>query len=211
MTTIPSIPELRTTWGSRDASTRSTALAAIGLLANGAPVTQEALAAATGLSREEIAAYFDKAQRKGVEVEDGAIVGSALTLRPTRHRFGVRGNQLYTWCGFDALFLPIMLGDRAHVSSICPVTGETITLTVEPDGTTSDVSPSGTVVGIVGEDITSCCDVTGPDSDICTQMPFFATRAAGEQWLVNHPGVAIVDLHVARQIAQAYVIGECCT
>jgi hypothetical protein len=36
-------------------------------------------------------------------------------------------------------------------------------------------------------------------------MPFFASRDAGHRWLVDHPGVAIVDLDTAREIARAYV------
>jgi hypothetical protein len=38
-------------------------------------------------------------------------------------------------------------------------------------------------------------------------MPFFASREAGERWLADHPGVAIVDLDDARSIARAYVAG----
>lgn len=141
----------------------------------------------------------------GVEVEDGAIVGAALTLRPTSHRFRVRGHDLYTWCGFDALFLPILLGERAEMTSTCPVSGVAIRLTIEADGTVSAATPAEVVGGIVGEDVMSCCTAAGADSDICTQMPFFASRDAGERWLADHPGIAIVDLDSAREIARAYV------
>lgn len=207
----PSITDLRATWSRRDYSTNSQSRAAINLLADGKPVTPQAAAAATGLSLEEVEAYIENARRKGVEVEDGAVVGAALTLRPTGHRFRVRGNDLYTWCGFDALFLPVMLGERAEVASTCPVTETEIRLTVEPDGTVSTVTPSTVVVGIVGEEITSCCSAAGPHSEICTQMPFFASREAGEHWLVDHPGVAVVDLSDAREIARAYVQEGCCS
>jgi len=61
------------------------------------------------------------------------------------------------------------------------------------------------VVGIVGQQVTSCCTTTGPQSEVCTQMPFFASRDAGERWQADHPGVAIVDLDDARSIAHAYV------
>lgn len=121
----------------------------------------------------------------------------------------MRGNQLYAWCGFDALFLPIILGEPADVTSICPVTGTQIRLTVESDGTVSATVPDTVVVGIVGEQVTSCCPVAGPGSEICTQMPFFASREAGERWQANHPGTAIADLDQARQIARAYVTGSC--
>lgn len=169
------------------------------------PVTAEALAAATGEPVARARAHIEAAAGLGYEVEDGTLVGAALTLRPTRHRFRVRGHHLYTWCGFDALFLPIMLGERAEVASTCPITGTDITLTVEADGTPSAASPQSAVVGIVGHDVTSCCTTTGPQSDVCTQMPLFASRQAGEQWQTGHPGVGIVDLLDAREIARTYV------
>lgn len=205
----PSIAELQTTWSRRDYTTKPAMRTAVKLLADGRPATPTALAAATGMSIEEVQAYIENARRAGVEVEDGAVVGAALTLRPTEHRFRVRGNDLYTWCGFDALFLPIILGERAEVTSTCPVTGAEIRLTVETDGTVSAVTPAAVVVGVVGEEVTSCCSAAGPGSEICTQMPFFASRQAGERWLPDHPGVAVVDLDDAQRIARAYV-QECC-
>lgn len=107
------------------------------------------------MTGDEVRAFIETARRCGAEVDDGAVVGLALSLRPTRHRFRVRGIDLYTWCGFDALFLPIMLGERAEVASTCPVTGAEIRMAVEPDGTAREVEPSTVVVGIVGEEVTS--------------------------------------------------------
>ena len=205
----PTVAELQAAWGRRDYSTNDASRAGIDLLADGKPVTATMLAGAIGVSVDEARSYIENVQRMGVEVEDGAVVGAALTLRPTQHRLRVRGNDLYSWCGFDALFLPIMLGERAEVTSTCPVTGEAIRLTVEPDGTVSSAEPSTVVVGIVGEEVLSCCSVSGPDSDDCTQMPFFASREAGERWLADHPGVAVVDPDDAREIARAYVQGCC--
>lgn len=66
-----------------------------------------------------------------------------------------------------------------------------------------ELKPDTAVVGIVGDEIISA--VSGPDAEDCTQMPFFASREAGERWLADHPGVAIVDLDDARAIARAYV------
>lgn len=203
--TTPTTADLQATWTNRRAFNDGVTKAAIALLKDGRPATPRALAATTAASLEQVMASIDNARKVGVEVEDGAIVGAALTLRPTEHRFHVRGNDLYTWCGFDALFLPIMLDERAEVMSACPVTGAQIRLTVEPDGTVSAATPAGVVVAIVGEGITACCSVAGPGSDICSQMPFFASRDAAERWLTDHPGVGIVDLDTARRIARAYV------
>jgi alkylmercury lyase len=206
--TTPTIAALKATWTGRSLFADVVTRAAIDLLADARPATPHALAGKTGVSLDQVTTAITHARSMGVEVEDGAIIGAALTLRPTSHRFRVRGNDLYTWCGFDALFLPILLGERAEVASTCPVTGVDIRLTVEPDGAVSAATPAEVVVGIVGEDVTSCCTAAGPGSDICTQMQFFASRDAGERWLDSHPGVAVVDLDSAREIARAYV-GAC--
>lgn len=201
--TTPTIADLKATWSQH---ANDLERLAVNLLADGAPATPAALAAATGLSAEQVEAAIDEARGQGVEVEDGAIVGAALTLRETEHRFRVRGNDLFTWCGFDALFVPIILGEQADVVSTCPVTGTEIRLTVEADGTVSAASPAEVVVGIVGEEVTSCCAVAGHGSAICAQMPFFASREVGERWLTDHPGVTIADLDEAREVARAYVL-----
>jgi alkylmercury lyase len=201
----PTVDELRDFWGRQDLIAEAALRNGINLLANGQPVSPEALAAVMGIPLKDACSYIDLARSTGLEVENGAVVGAVLTLRPTPYRFHVRGNDLYTWCGFDALFLPIMLGEPAQVASTCPVTGTPIRLTVQADGTVSDVTPGTVVVGIVGEQITASCSVVGPDSAICSQMPFFVSREAGERWRADHPGVAIVDLNDARSIGCAYV------
>jgi alkylmercury lyase len=203
--TIEQLLQAARSQGRREYSTNHISRAAIDLLADGAPATPSALAEATGLTIDQIRTHVEHVRGEGAEIEDGAIVGLALTLRPTGHRFRVRGNDLYTWCGFDVLFLPIILGERAEAVSTCPVTGTEIRLTVEPDGTVSAAVPETTVVGIVGEEVTSSCSVSGPDSAICTQMPLFASREAGQRWLADHPGVAVVDLAEAREVARAYL------
>ena len=202
----PGIVDLMAMWSRRDYSTNSLSRAAIHLVADGEPATADALAAATGTSLDEVRAYIEDARARGAEVENGAIVGLALTLRPTAHQFRVRDNGLYTWCGFDALFVPIMLGEAAQVLSTCPVTGTPIRLSVDADGTVLSATPDTVVVGIVGEEVTSCCPVPGPESAICTQMPFFASRQAGERWLAGRSGVAIVDLEDAQNVARAHAL-----
>jgi hypothetical protein len=55
-----------------------------------------------------------------------------------------------------------------------------------------------------GDDIPSCCPSTRPQSAVCAQMPIFASRDAAQRWLSDHPGVAILDLQDASEIARAY-------
>ena len=40
---------------------------------------------------------------------------------------------MHTWCAWDTLFLPALLGETAEVRSTCPVTGSVVELVVAPD------------------------------------------------------------------------------
>ena len=69
------------------------------------------------------------------------------------------------------------------------VRGHQIHLTIEPDGTVAHVDPANTHVAIVGPEIASGCDTTGPGSDVCTQMPFLSSATAGQNWLRGRTGI----------------------
>lgn len=75
------------------------------LLAAGEPVTVEALAAAVGLRLCKVTRRLAAVPDTEYD-EQGRIVGQGLTLRPTRHRFTVAGQELYTWCALDTLIFP---------------------------------------------------------------------------------------------------------
>lgn len=211
--TIPTRDDLLSVWSSQTCGyvvgdpRDDFAAAVLDRLADALPVDAGYLAAATGLELSQVRQRIVAAAEAGFETRDGAIVGAALTLNPTPHQFTVRGHDLHTWCGFDALFLPILLAERAAVRSTCPVTGEVIRGMVEPDGS-AVAEPSTTQVGVVGPDVISCCQATGPDSEVCTQMPFLSGADAGDIWLQGRNGVAVVDLADATKLAKAYA-GPC--
>jgi hypothetical protein len=48
------------------------------------------------------------------------------------HEFRVKAQMLCTWCAWDSLFIPIVLGDTAHVSPPDPQTRELVRVTVSP-------------------------------------------------------------------------------
>ena len=48
-----------------------------------------------------------------------------LATMPMHHRFEVDGRELSTWCAWDSLFIPEILGRSARVASLDPENGET--------------------------------------------------------------------------------------
>lgn len=208
--TTPTVRELLDAWTSRSAATRvgqadNRHRAALQLLADGEPVEPADIASATGQPVAHIETWLARMAAAGNEIdEQGRLVGAALTLRPTTHQIRVRGNDLYAWCGFDTLFLPILLQESAAISSTCPVTARPIKLEVRPSGEVLNVQPATTMVAIVGPAVLDGCEKAGPSSAICTQMPLLADPRAGQQWLQDRPGVAIVDIDTAATLARAY-------
>lgn len=177
------------------------------LLSEGEPVSAERYAAEVNLPVEQIQEGFKQARVSGAEIdEDGNLIGNALTLKPTRHHFDVDGKQLYAWCSLDTLFLPGLIGKTAQVKSTDPITGETISLTISSEGV-SNLKPATAVSSIVVPGMTSHCEScvphqTGPESAVCSQMHYFASRASAEQWLRDHPDVAVLTVHEAFELAK---------
>jgi len=102
-----------------------------------------------------------------------------LSINPTAHQFKIGAQSLYTWCVFDALFLPAILGQPAVSTTACPATGRRIELTINPDGVES-ASPPLPVMSIIAPDTDACCsDLRGA---FCSQINFFTDRAAFSSW-----------------------------
>jgi alkylmercury lyase len=154
---------------------------AIRLLAKGEPVDLERLATASGWRVEDIDAALDE-QTSAERDEHGRLVGLALTLRPTSHRFTVDGRTLYAWCASDTLMFPAILGRPGTVDSTCPRTGQPIHVELTPERV-ERVDPAGAVVSAVRP--------TGTLADVRTQTchhgHFFSSSAAAARWRNEHP------------------------
>jgi alkylmercury lyase len=154
---------------------------AVRLLAEGEPVELERLASAARWPAEDVDAALD-AQTSAERDDQGRLVGLALTLRPTPHRFIVEGRQLYAWCASDTLLLPVVLGRPAVVKSTCPQTGQPIHVEVGPDGV-KEVDPATAVVSAV-RPADESADVR---ADACVHGHFFSSTGATTSWSEAHP------------------------
>lgn len=157
------------------------ALATYRLLARGEPVQVEDLAAATRLESDRVERWLEDIS--AIYRDDGgrivAFWGLALPEMP--HRFEVGSARLHTWCAWDTLFLPALLGETARVRSTCPVTGREVTLTVSPERVES-LDPIDTRVSMLAP-------ASGFEADVlqtfCHHVHFFASPEAGERWLAE--------------------------
>jgi hypothetical protein len=130
-----------------DHEQRRLALATYRRLARGIPASPVEIAEDAGIETEKaqriladwIGVYSDEAKR---------VIGFwGLTIAKMVHRFEVDGTQLYTWCAWDTLFLPELLGKSARVESVCEASGKPVRLTVSPkrvESVGSNKTSSGT-------------------------------------------------------------------
>ncbi|MCZ4570206.1 organomercurial lyase MerB [Rhodococcus erythropolis] len=167
------------------------------LLAEGEPVTVAELATASGQPEDAV--------RRGLSAvpdteydDDGRVLGLALTLRPTPHRFTVAGRQLYTWCALDTLFFPSLIGKAATIESTSPGGGTVVRVTTGADGTITSVQPDTAVLSLlIPED-------EGPvRSSFCNQVHYFASREEARPWLDTHPDGEVLDIEAAHRVGAA--------
>jgi alkylmercury lyase len=150
-------------------------------LAQGRPIATEEIAASANLPEADVERFLRP--QPGTEWDDdGRLVGFGLTLRPTKHRFMVGGETLYTWCASDTLFFTVILGYSTVAESTCPATGEQIRIGLTPDAVVS-VTPKDAVVSQRYHDGLPA-DVR---AQVCDHGHFFSSPVAAKTWAVEHP------------------------
>jgi alkylmercury lyase len=169
--------------------------AVLRLLAEGAPVTLDQLAAATGRTATEVRDALQSMPDTEYD-DDGRVVGLGITLRETPHRFTVDGHPLYTWCALDTLMFPALLGRPAQVSSPSPVSGTEVRVEVEPQRVVS-VHPPDAVVSIVTPG-----EVTSIRAAFCHQVHYFPSADDASGWLTDHPDARLLP------VADAFTLGR---
>jgi alkylmercury lyase len=169
------------------------ALTLLRLLARGEPVSDAVLAAAGERTIDDVSAQLARWPNIERDGDDAVIGFSGLTLRPTAHCFEVAGRPLHTWCAWDTLFLPSMLGTSAYVRSTCPVSGRAVELVVAPDGI-EHADPARIHVSFPPLANTNTADITGT---FCRHVHFLAGDDAARTWQQTHPEGHVLDLTAA--------------
>jgi alkylmercury lyase len=174
-------------------------------LAKGRAVDADQLARSLAVSAGEIRALLQQDAIKAFihPDADGRILGfGGLAAAPMHHRFEVQGRTLWTWCAWDSLFIPEILGRPARVTSPDPETREIVRLIVTPDRLES-VAPAGAVVSFVQLEAemfrTTAANVM---QNFCHFVFFFASRSSGESWVAKNPGTFLYSVEDACALAK---------
>ncbi len=166
-------------------------------LAAGAPVRPEALAEALGLRTRAVAARLDAPHMRALLFydDDRRIIGfGGLTIVPMRHEFRVNGRTLFTWCAWDGLFIPEVLGLNAEITSTCPETGQTVRLTMTPRGIAA-AAPAHLVLSFLLPDAPLFEQTTAETvRSFCHFIHFLASPQAATAWTARHEGTFVLSL-----------------
>jgi alkylmercury lyase len=167
-------------------------------LADGRPVSAEALATSTGRDHDDVATTLVRWPNVRRD-EHGRVEGfGGLSLRPTKHRLDVGGRRLYTWCAWDTLFLPALMGDQARVESTCPMTGTEVGLTVAPDCVLA-AHPEDVWVSFPAPEGTTTDEIV---ESLCCHVHFLAGADRADRWASAHPGTFALGLAGAFELGR---------
>jgi len=171
------------------------------LLAHGTPVLPERLGEGSGISGQEAMRLLSDASPAATVLdEQGAIVAfGGLSLVSTRHRFVTQEAGLFTWCVFDALFLPEILGTSATLITRCLGSGVELTVELTPDGV-REAPSSDCVMSIVAPDSEACC--TDLRKAFCDHVNLFRDEQAFRVWSRGRRGIGCVAIQEAQHFAR---------
>ena len=174
------------------------ALALYRWLARGEPVTPTALADALGRDDSDVTDTLGR--WPGVfRTDDGRIDSFwGLAIPEMSHRLRIDGRELYTWCAWDALFIPQLIGRTAEVESRSPVDGELVRLVVDPERV-REVAPESAVVSMLSPAEAFDYRVI---MRFCNFVHFFPSSVAGTRWVAEHPGTFLLSVPEAHELGR---------
>lgn len=212
--TRTTIPTLDLYWKALDArlprfsaEEQRAAVALYRELAKGQPVEASQLGHALGVGAAEARQFLERDPIKAFVFPDdqGRVLGfGGLATAPMHHRLEVDGHALWTWCAWDTLFIPEILGKRARVRSPDPETKEIVELAVTPHRIES-AAPEDAVVSFLMPDASDFrTTATNAMKTFCHFVFFFASRVSGERWVSKHPGTFLYSLEDSFALAKRH-------
>ncbi|MDQ8705163.1 organomercurial lyase [Streptomyces sp. LHD-70] len=163
------------------------------------PAVLEPVANAVGRTAPEVLAELAREDFLTLGPDGRIRAAYPFSAVPTRHRVTIAGGvQVWSMCAIDALGIPAMLGRDVVITSVDPVTGESVTVTSENGQTVWEPAAAMVFVGRRG----GC---SGPAAEVCCDtLNFFTGSASAQTWITQHPDVngQIVDRARAEEIGR---------
>jgi alkylmercury lyase len=173
-----------------DPEEQTVAVSLYRLLAAGRPVAATSLAERASVPVARVRPLLERWPAVYLD-ENREVVGFwGLALGEMPHQLEVDGKRLYTWCAWDALFVPLILDRPVRVESTCPTTAERITLRVDAQGP-AEISPKGAVLSFLRPDAPFGHDVV---LRFCHFVHFFASGHVAREWTAEHANTFVLSI-----------------
>jgi len=177
-------------------------------LARGEPVSRAELAQALEAPIGTVEELLGRPNLKSLTYpdKDGRIIGfGGLAVREMPHRFKVDGRTLYTWCAWDSLFIPVILGEEAEVESPAPGSSAPVRLRVAPDGV-NRLQPRTAVMSFLLPSAQAFQeDALKAMASFCHYIFFFPNMDAAATWTKSHPDTSVISVSDAFELGRRMV------
>ena len=121
------------------------------------------------------------------------------------HRFRIDGRTLYTWCAWDSLFIPVILGLEAEVESSAPGSTVCVRLRVSPDGVKRVQPPSAVMSFLLPTAQTFQADVLKAMASFCHFIFFSPDSKSAAEWTKRHPDTTVISVSDAFELGRRMV------
>lgn len=169
------------------------------LLAEGTPVDVNSLAESVSLSQSTVKEMIQKWPDVYYDGEQHIIGYGGLTFKPTKHKIMFDNRTLYTWCAWDTLFLPAILGKTLEIESHCPIDDSIVKIRVNQEGVKS-IEPKEAVISFMLP--SKECIQKDIQSNFCHYINFFPSTEIGHEWIKEHSKTYIISIEEAFKIGQ---------
>ncbi len=186
--------------GDNTVSMQRTSVQIYRLLINKKPVSILSIAEKVGMEEGEVKALISALPPSAIEYDENGYITAfiGLSIMPTKHKLFIDGKSLYTWCVFDGVFLPEILGKSANIITHCAVTGRMISVHLKPDALVSS-EPKAVVMSIITPNKKAYNDSIR--SIFCKHVNFFDSVDSYTAWKENNKNTEMLSLKQAHALA----------
>ncbi len=177
-------------------------------LAQGEPVLRSELAEALEAPTDTVDELLEHPNLRSLTYtnKQGWIIGfGGLAVREMPHRFRIDGRTLYTWCAWDGLFIPVILGVEAEVESPAPGSTVRVRLRVAPDGVVRVQPPSAVMSFLLPSAQTFQADALKAMAAFCHFIFFFPDSDSAAEWMKSHPDTTVISISDAFELGRSMV------
>ena len=174
-------------------------------LGQGQPVTQQMtaqIAEGLGIPFERADEFLRQITERDSNDNIIGLVGLSLN-QEWAHRLIVNGRPLRTWCAWDTLFLPAMLGETVVVESESPLSGTLVRLTVTPNEVENSTPETAVVsVATIDPKVHDVSSVEAIWSNFCHQVYFFPSVEEAQEWARGKSNIAILTVQEGYELGK---------